>query len=411
MWKRNAWKLAVLRRGRERRNNLTRSGSRLVRSTDQVKSSQKASFAETQATYPIAPGYENLRIATAQSQISKRSSLLTMFDERQLERTMFHGSSSKRKRQHSPTGEHEIGRRHREPRHKRATTLAERQQLQGSHNAPSDGRKHKATPLDIPTFKAPSRPGTSTVRGFLHGWADTTRTDYFRLKAIGVDPDTPLVPRTVKKRHGPDRGRAKGKESPGIPSTTASNGNSEPPTIDPAPGLSRSLQPRPIADYEDIDSDEALLNRMRSVRETLSESISWLQTEQSRSQPASSTGSEHFPKETTKQKRLREFTRTPSRTEQRLRLTGGHGLLPKAWGAKSLWRNASGMNDTAIESAWSDYGSTATTSSPPESPVASLDPERGRTHQETTMLAREAGAMKPLTKEAMGSSMDDAIEL
>lgn len=31
------------------------------------------------------------------------------------------------------------------------------------------------------------------------GPTDTTRTDYFRLKALGVDPDTPIVPATRKR--------------------------------------------------------------------------------------------------------------------------------------------------------------------------------------------------------------------
>lgn len=91
------------------------------------------------------------------------------------------------------------------------------------------------------------------------------------------------------------------------------------------------------------DDDEQLFAQMRQVREAMSESISWFRAEREKSERSHSESSRsrdipnpHPVNETEKQRRLREWKPTPSRTEIRLRATGGGGLLPKGWVAANV---------------------------------------------------------------------------
>lgn len=98
-----------------------------------------------------------------------------------------------------------------------------------------------------------------------------------------------------------------------------------------SPPSSQTIKPA-----ENADDDEELFAQMRQVREAMSESISWFRAEREKSELSrSSSRSKDVapPNETEKQRRLREFKVTPSRTEVRLRETGGGGLLPQGWGA------------------------------------------------------------------------------
>ena len=157
---------------------------------------------------------------------------------------------------------------------------------------------------------------------------DTTRTDYFRLKAMGIDPDTPSVPATGSKRTRNEfevEAKKAVKLSPGDRSKYSSSAKSDSPQM---PG--GTLPSESAATQAVDDPDEELLAQMRRVREAMSESISWFQEERAKSE-LSRSSSETRP-ETAKEKCLREWAPTPSRTEQRLAVTGGHGLIPKGYG-------------------------------------------------------------------------------
>lgn len=93
-----------------------------------------------------------------------------------------------------------------------------------------------------------------------------------------------------------------------------------------------------IEDNDDDDDDE-LFTQMRQVRAAMAESITWFRSEREKSEksPSSSSAARDQPQrpETDKERKLREFRYTPSRTEIRLRVTGAHGLLPKDWGLRN----------------------------------------------------------------------------
>ena len=245
------------------------------------------------------------------------------------------------------------------------------------------------------------------ARALLRGRSDTTRTDYFRLKALGIDPETPLVPRTARKRPRADAldvGEKRIKIT--TSSTPGSRENASVVTEDS--GTTMSLQPRSVAheEGEEEDSDEALLRQMRNVRDTMSESISWFIAEGAKNQPAISKKPRPDSNETAKEKRLREFTSTPSRTEQRLRSTGAHGLLPKGWDAKSSWRDEQGKISTSSAPAWSEFGSASP--SPLLGPGAA-DADAAGGYSGAKKAVKAAERAKQTT--AAGSSVEDAIEL
>ena len=180
--------------------------------------------------------------------------------------------------------------------------------------------------------------------------SDTTRTDYFRLKALGIDPDTPIVPSTKKRNWdtAQSNGENRSSTSSSLPhslSTLSSKASPARPSI-------QKLQKAPNPALAE-DEDEALFAQLRSIREALAESQQWMQSErksiersmtpqsisQSQSdqiQPETNTTSFTPPdsNETPAQRRLREVRERghkPSRTEMRLKAMGDKALLPKGF--------------------------------------------------------------------------------
>lgn len=213
---------------------------------------------------------------------------------------------------------------------------------------------------------------------------DTTRTDYFLLKSRGIDPNTTLIPRTSRKRHSdeprsngvkirkispPDacshatgNSSAKGAEmSTSAPAAMNSANNVRPSKSAAAASSSindvqvskaaastssstndiQLSKSAPAASANDeYDSDEALFAQVHAVRKAMAEGIVWYRAEceKSRLSASTSSGSSESKKqkssprnETEKERRLREFKCTPSRTEQRLKATKANGLLPETW--------------------------------------------------------------------------------
>lgn len=166
---------------------------------------------------------------------------------------------------------------------------------------------------------------------------DTTRTDYFRLKAMGIDPDTPSVPATSNKRTRMEfelDAKKALKSSPADRRKFSSLAKSDSPHM-----TGQTSLPDSKARHAVDDPDEELLAQMRRVREAMSESINWFQEERSKSELSRSSSESRT--ETAKEKRLREWAPTPSRTEQRLAITGGHGLIPKDFGVSRNSRQPS----------------------------------------------------------------------
>ena len=253
--------------------------------------------------------------------------------------------------------------------------------------------------------------------------SDTTRTDYFQLKALGIDPDTPVVPSTKKRTR--DEMEIDGAES--IRGTASSNPfHSRSPRLS-VPQPATQAQPSSAQASAPADDDEELFAQIRSVREALAESEQWCRSERQSleksmtPQPETSTPNT----ETPAQRRLREIRergRTPSRTEVRLRAMGDKALLPKGfWDGEGM-----GMSLGPKANA---KGKERASPLPPRKPreqVTATGPPRGFAALEGLVgrgqsngfvgrpLPHAADQRRQLVAEAQrhaGSSAEDAIEL
>ena len=163
--------------------------------------------------------------------------------------------------------------------------------------------------------------------------SDTTHTDYFQLKALGIDPNTSVVPSTKKRMRDE-------KENDGTQSSMGTALLSPRPTQSTRVPVSQpATQTKPnLTKFSGsaADDDEELFAQIRSVREALAESEQWCRSEREsleKSMTPQPERSQHH-KETPAQRRLREIKErgpTPSRTEVRLRAMGDKALLPKGF--------------------------------------------------------------------------------
>jgi len=240
----------------------------------------------------------------------------------------------------------------------------ENQSLHTEHSPPRRSKVHHKRSRTVASVSdsnsmsgsihiTPNDNAYNTSRLSFGGKIDTTNTDYFRLKALGLDPDTPLIPMTGKKRmrdHAIIRSEKRSKQSP---DQAFGKVQSEDPAViqvNHQVGFQRTPQSKSTLQDEE-DSDEALFARLREVRDAMSDSISWFQSERAKSKRTSSGDPGASLNESPEQNKLREFRTTSSRTEQRLRATGAHGLLPKAWASNPSWRDANGritMSNTPV---------------------------------------------------------------
>lgn len=394
IWKKNAWKSGLLRKGKERRKIFAKSMYGTIHNIDQRFSVPRPLVGRAEDTQSY--GYLNRMPSNTPSRgsPSRRTSLPEDLADTCLRKRDLEISSNKRKRRDSPKHMTVHPPKISKPHHRRSspvTTHARTRILRRSQGPSNDSKMTSADPQDTKFFQ---HLGFKRARASISGRSDTTRTDYFRLKALGVDPDTPVVPRTIERRSLADA-KYLDKERTD-PSQTFSHADlSHLGRKTQIGGDTSSTTSQQLLDTEEggEDSDEALFAQMRSVNNTLSESISWFRAEGAKSQLASNSGEERAPNETVKQKRLREFTTTPSRTEQRLRRTGAHGLLSQRWDPQSSWGDASGRISTL--------------------PAAASRLDRSHAASSAFNLAASCmGTVKGTAVEATaGSSVDDAIEL
>jgi hypothetical protein len=196
---------------------------------------------------------------------------------------------------------------------------------------------------------------------------DTTKTDYFRLKALGIDPDTPLIPLTQKqvemkkqreaeerqrmldrinrRRHYGGRFRAQSPPSP-IPAASEPSPQVSPPPapVESAPSTNTNAPPQ--------EEDDDLLKQARAQRKELEEGSNWLRDTrlqldkqideevERRVEEELSVYSSHSPvtRSPNGLARVNGYEYLPastkpglplSRTEQRIRTTGARGLAFK----------------------------------------------------------------------------------
>ena len=351
-----------------------------------------------------------LSLITSQNRLPKRRSLPTDFDERHLEAAALGAAKNKRKRRESPIGQNRNPLKHGAPHQKQSSIAVKHAHFRGPEraNRPMGDTRVKSSNISMTSQNAI----LEKARALISGKMDTTRTDYFRLKALGIDPDTPLVPGVARKNSvanisHDEKGQKYSRPSSKYDDRSQDCANTQK-TDDTYPIASQ--QPRDTT-QEDDDSDEALLAQMRGVRRMMSDSISWFKAEGIKSRFTSSSGDEQASHETAKQKRLRDFATTPSRTEQRLRRTGGHGLIPKGSNPQSTWRDEKGKISTVPASASTWSGPSSTDASPPGQSRAPPPDFNTAASQTETKSAKYTARIKETAAQPAGSSVEDAIEL
>ena len=333
-WRANAWSMKLMRKGRDRRRNFARSIQDFASSTSPKQRSSGYSHDSKHASSAVSINESGSHTPIRRSPSTKPPKRQSLPSDQRYE-TVSSGVQTGIKRKRVETRP-DTSNQTPEPAkmgHKRSQTF-------------------NSTTMSTPSRASIRRPDRSSIgssimdatrmkqarRLVIPGLkSDTTRTNYFRLKALGIDPDTPMVP-TTKKRAQAQQGI---------------NSNCE--TVRPSPrdpflaiSAERPLNPdllpdtakSPTAANKD-DDDEALFAQIHSVREALAESERWFQSERQTIErsvtPQHLRVSPHSPHghaETPAQRNLRELQQrrqTPSRTELRLRAMGDRALLPKGF--------------------------------------------------------------------------------
>ena len=411
IWKMNAWNAGLRRKGRERRKVFAKSNHELASDAHQRRPQSpqpRPLSSEAEDTQPNGYPARSLSLIPSQNRLSKRRSLPLDFDERHLEASPLGASINKRKRPKSPTDQISNTFKQGDPRQQRSGIAIKHAHSRGPERANrlvGDGRPTSGSVTTLSQNAILEK-----ARTLISGKMDTTRTDYFRLKALGIDTDTLLVPRTVIKNSLASVGQDGKKQRDShrlMKRTDQLQDRAKTQKADDTYPI--TSQQHGDMTQEDDDSDETLLAQMRGVRGMMSDSISWFKAEGVKSKSNSSSGEKQASYETAKQKRLREFATTPSRTEQRLRRTEGQGQLPKAWDPRSPWRDEKGRISILPISTWSCPSST-TVSPPGESRAGPSAFNTAASHTETKR-PKDIARIKEKAVEAAGSSVEDAIEL
>lgn len=246
--------------------------------------------------------------------------------------------------------------------------------------------------------------------------SDTTRTDYFQLKARGIDPDTPVVPSTKKRTR--DEMEIEGAES-SMGTVLLSPRSTQSTRLSASQSATQTQPNPPKASGSADDDDEELFAQIRSVREALAESEQWCRSERESIEKSMTPQPETSPpnNETPAQRRLREIRergRTPSRTELRLRAMGDKALLPKGfWDGEGMGLSLVGKGKQKEVAAPLPPSKQREQVGAPPRGFASLE-KRGQTNGFTNGPFPHAGSQRQQAAEAQkqtGSSADDAIEL
>ena len=336
--------------------------------------------------------------------LQKRQSLPAHFNNEQLEIP----AVSKRKRDDLGESDDQGTPRRTKIHHKRSRTIGDSTMSAPPH--PMTRTPYKSR-MDVAKVKDGSLLSDILMRQARrlapNARSDTTRTDYFQLKALGIDPDTPVVPLTKKRTKDEIKSDA-------AESSTGTTLSSPRPTTSSRPSVSQpatQTQPKSAkVSGSAHDDDEELFAQIRSIREALAESEQWCRSERQSIEKSMTPQPERSPPttETPAQRRLREIRErgpTPSRTEVRLRAMGDRALLPRGF-----W-DGDGMGTSLTEQRTRD-GAAA--------PIAPRW-ERERAGRGFAALGEQGprngvvgGALPPAKIHgwpAAGSSTEDAIEL
>ena len=317
IWKQCIWNGYLLRKGRERRKAFARSMQDLARETKLQSEDQ----------LPILKQLENKRSISA---LNHHGDNLPK---------PVHASSARILSGHShPHGNESVAGQKRKRYSATEQLLPNSQQSKSRHHKRSNTSTSDIRPPGTFAAKASSlgqagRPDPpksvdfdlQRIRGLEGtGRTDTTQTDYFRLKALGIDPDTPIVPRTKEAFSAEYVDRNSATKTGNIQFI----GKSSAPKVE-----NRALSKSAAASNEkltgnDDDSDEELFREMRRVKEAMADGITWFQEHKAndntnRKEPAR-VGQERY----SDHGHGTERKHTPSRTLQRVTNTGANGFWP-----------------------------------------------------------------------------------
>lgn len=349
-WKANAWRLGLARRGRERRQKLARSRQSAAEFAHKENDEMKIHSSPSNINLPSSV---NRNFINPFFQV-KRQSLPSDF-RAEMSGALTPPVTSKRKRDANEGSEDLPTQRLKRTSHKRSQTVGNSIMSAPPHRFP---RHRLRTSFDVSKLDKDSLLGNTimkqTRRLAPYTKSDTTHTDYFRLKALGLDPDTPIVPATKKRPRKPEHVHGD-KDSTAASIKPSMKKRLSSPIRVGIDGHNKSHAHSPNADpMANQDKDDEFLASIRAIRNTLAESTSWFQTErevlerssvgsrsQSQAGDAMISGRE-IRSETPAQRRLREIRErgpTPSRSEVRMRALGNRAPVPRSFYDSKSWKN------------------------------------------------------------------------
>ena len=311
IWKQCIWNGYLLRKGRERRKAFARSMQELARETnlrsedqlpilEQLESKRAISVLNHHGDHPPMPVHaSSVRILSRHSHPNANESVI----------------GQKRKRYSVTEQRLPDSQQSRFRHHKRSNTST-------SNIRPPDTLAAKASSLGQTGRSDPSKSvdlGLQRIRGLEGtGRTDTTRTDYFRLKAIGIDPDTPVVPRTKETFSAKYVDRI----------SETKIGSSSAPEVENRVLSKPAAASNKKSTGNNDDSDEELFREMRRVKEAMADGITWFQEHQvndkTNRNESARIGQGHY----SHRGHETQCKHTPSRTLQRVTNTGAKGFWP-----------------------------------------------------------------------------------
>ena len=228
-WRTTAWKKGLMRRAPERRRRFAESLQQMARDAarhqeDLVASllSRKSANDDQQAESGIST--ESILTHSTASKKRKSSDVENHSTPDRIPRQK--RSRLDRVQDENMTPSRRINSGHKRSRTEEHPKLSETEELINTLVATRDDYSYLANGSES-SYKI-----TQKIRTLLPPVkVDDTRSDYFMLKSLGIDPDTPIVPRTSKKRHSSDdilnTPIKRLKESPQTKSTSALSSTSK----------------------------------------------------------------------------------------------------------------------------------------------------------------------------------------
>ena len=404
-----------MRKAKQRRRDFARSIQNSTKSERQKHSDRETLLASSirgsESPFGQQVNHGNV-MPSPLTPLQKRQSLPADFDNKQIENS----TGSKRKREDPGTSDGQGTPRRTKIHHKRSRTIGD--SIMSAPPHPMTRTPYKSR-MDVSKVKDGSLLSDILMRQARrlapNTRSDTTRTDYFQLKALGIDPDTPVVPSTKKRTRDE-------MEIDGAESSMGTALLSPRPTHSTRPSVSQpGTQPPPNSvkvSRPAVDDDEELFAQIRSVREALAESEQWCRSERQSIEKSMTPQSQSSPphNETPAQRRLREIRErgpTPSRTEIRLRALGDRALLPKGfWDGEgmglSLLAKGKGKQKEAARPL--PPGRLREQVAAPPRGFAALEKQGQTNGFESARFPSARNQRQPVTEQA-GSSAEDAIEL